>query len=366
MFDAELYNPIYNYGMLFVAIITLIVYAGGEKYTTGYNQVGIWVATITMVTFLGTRPVSGVFVDMSTYSKNYQSVAAYGTSMYPDWLFNAMVNLMAPYFPEIVYFIAVAVIYTVPLTMAASRRHAKWGLAVVLAFYGSFSFFAYGTNGLRNGMATSLLVAAFAWCDKPLLMALMMVAATGMHNSVLVPIAAFMATWVWSRPWTYALLWLTALVFVTATGSRTSDIMMAFLPSSGDDLRLETYLTGIGNDRGGYRPDFILYSIVPIVISYLTASRATKAERFYQRLLCTYLAANTFWLLTMYAAFSNRFAYLSWFLMPWLIVYPLVPKSAPQGAPEGASRVGLLGVAILVHFAFTFLMLMYIYANRPI
>jgi hypothetical protein len=369
MFSAELYNAIYNYSMLAVVLVTFLIYfqSGSEAgliNTSGYNKLAAWILAIGMIVFIGTRPISGIFVDMGNYAKNYNFVQINGASTYADWLFNYLVEIMAPYFSVNVFFIVCTTLYIIPLTLAAYNRHGNLAFPVLLSLMTSFSFFSYGTNGLRNGIATSLLIAAFSWSNRFIVMLALMLAAIGMHGSALIPIVFFLITLVWSRTWSYGLAWAFTLAFVTITGSRTSEIIMQFLPSGGDDNRLESYIGGIGNDRGGYRLDFILYSIVPIIVSYIFAKKEMRSDQFYKRLLCTYLATNSFWLLVMYAAFSNRFAYLSWFLMPWVIIYPLLPRQTKTNAKDDALRYIILACAICAHFAFTFLMLMYVYANR--
>ena len=37
----------------------------------------------------------------------------------------------------------------------------------------------------------------------------------------------------------------------------------------------------------------------------------------------TYILANSFWIMVIRASYSNRFAYLSWFLYPLVFAYPL-------------------------------------------
>ena len=82
----------------------------------------------------------------------------------------------------------------------------------------------------------------------------------------------------------------------------------------------------------------------------------------------TYLALNICWLLLMRAAFTNRFAYLSWSLQPWLIVYPflggrLVPTSLAGRRLDAHRRTVLAGV-LLANVGFTYLMMMYVYPSR--
>jgi len=73
----------------------------------------------------------------------------------------------------------------------------------------------------------------------------------------------------------------------------------------------------------------------------------------------TYLIANGVWVVVIHAMCSNRFAYLSWFMLPWVLFYPFVlGKAAHQ------PRVGAIAATLLAHHAFTYLMLVVIYPMR--
>ena len=62
---------------------------------------------------------------------------------------------------------------------------------------------------------------------------------------------------------------------------------------------------------------------MPIALGYYSIVKKRITDNWYSVLLSTYCFANAFWVIFIRAAFSNRFAYLSWFLYPVLIAYPL-------------------------------------------
>jgi hypothetical protein len=76
-------------------------------------------------------------------------------------------------------------------------------------------------------------------------------------------------------------------------------------------------------------------------------------------MLNTYLLANAVWVLLIHASFSNRFAYLSWFMMPWLLVYPFLP-----GKTLTRPRGGVIAVVLFLQFMFTYFMFMVVYRLR--
>src|SRR5690606_7412581 len=92
--------------------------------------------------------------------------------------------------------------------------------------------------------------------------------------------------------------------------------------------RAQGYL--VGNEANmeqfsqtGFRWDFLIYSSVAIMAGYYYIFIKKLEDRFYIHLFGIYAIANAFWVLVIEAAFSNRFAYLSWFLMAPVMIYPL-------------------------------------------
>jgi hypothetical protein len=62
------------------------------------------------------------------------------------------------------------------------------------------------------------------------------------------------------------------------------------------------------------------------------------------------MIANTFWILVIRANFSNRFAYLSWFLMAIVIAYPLLKVKFWDDHYKNVGRI------FLAYYLFTYFM----------
>ena len=71
---------------------------------------------------------------------------------------------------------------------------------------------------------------------------------------------------------------------------------------------------------------------------------------FYRDLIHLYICINGIWMLCMYAEFTNRIAYLSWFLYPIVIIYPFIHENL------GHNKYKVFGKTILYHLAFTLFM----------
>ena len=123
----------------------------------------------------------------------------------------------------------------------------------------------------------------------------------------------------------------------------------------GFDDRLSDYLLVDVDEsvfsRVGFRWDFLLYSAVPVLLGWYIIYRKRIYDKVFILLLGTYILANAFWIMIIRAEYSNRFAYLSWFLYPVVLAYPLLKlKIWPKSQGQKAASI------MIAHIAFTFLM----------
>ena len=102
----------------------------------------------------------------------------------------------------------------------------------------------------------------------------------------------------------------------------------------------------------GYRWDFVLYSLIPIVLGYRKIISGQVQDKIYIFLYNTYCICNAFWLFTIYVPYNNRIAYLSWFLYPVLIAYPFIGGKRELTTTSVANTKKVVGLTYL----FTYLM----------
>ena len=92
-----------------------------------------------------------------------------------------------------------------------------------------------------------------------------------------------------------------------------------------EDKRLNTYL--LGSDRGykvGLRPDFISYSLFPILVGWYYIFKKKVNDEYYIHIYNIYLFCNACWLTISKMPSNNRLAYLSWLFIPFILLYPLL------------------------------------------
>ena len=307
-----------------------------------------------VVLYMGLRPISWMFGDMAIYAEGFQKMQLDpNLPIKNDVYFGYFTQFCAGIMNAESYFFLIAVIYILPCYLFAKRYFSDYWFIPFLMMVGSFSFWPYGTNGLRNGMATSLFILALVFYhQQKWLMYALMALAYGFHNSLLIPIGAFVVSGLYKNSKVYLYIWLAAIPLSLVAGS----FWEGFFGSLGiGDERVNQYLTQKKEYQDlmsftGFRWDFVLYSASAVFAGYYYILKRGFKDGFYTHLWGTYMIANAFWILVIRANFSNRFAYLSWFLMAIVIAYPLFKV---KFWPEHYKIVGRIFFA---YFLFTYYM----------
>lgn len=195
-----------------------------------------------------------------------------------------------------------------------------------LVFLGAFSTYSYSYNGVKAGIAGAIFLLGLAYYDKKWLSMALVLMSWGFHHSMTLPVAAYILTLFFKNPKWYFYGWgfcvLCSIFHVNFFASLFANL-------SNDEVAAE-YLLGTGNDYDyitGFRPDFLLYSVMPVLIGYkIVMKKKLKVSRLYSALLHMYLCTNGVWCLCMYASYTNRIAYLSWFMYPFVLIYPFLKE----------------------------------------
>lgn len=330
MIDASHYHLVY---LLTVTVLTLVMairYRQTAMVTAPHGSFKAdlpgYAIAIVMALFIGFRPLSGrYFVDMANYNDYYKSLF-FGRDFTFDWdrenfIFDNMFAWMgASRYEVTLFFVVMAVLYFVGAYQAMTRffpRNALYGFVV---FLGAFSTFSYATNGLKAGVASSLFLCAVAYYRKPLVAVVLAAFSLGFHHSMVPPIAAFAIAYFVKNPKIYLWGWVLAFIMAMLHITYFQELFAGFSDEQG-----ARYLNNAFGDWGGdngFRLDFIIYSALPIAVGWWVIYRKKFKSRFYNMIFDTYVLTNAVWMLCMYASFTNRIAYLSWFLYPVVLVYP--------------------------------------------
>lgn len=289
---------------------------------------------IVAILYLGLRPVSREFGDMWLYARTYD---AYSDMPYKaiglagEWFWdNIGIFCSNMGLNEFEYFLVIEAGY-LGLMFACAWVLARKNLWIAMLFFlSSFSCYSYGTNGIRNGMACSVELLALALFVKegPKRIAgfILMFIALGIHRTTMLPSAAAIATVYLIKDTKMALrFWLISIFLSLTIGPVVAQVFMAL----GFDDRMSVYYNAQEStaqyfSQTGFRWDFLVYSAMPVLMIWYVTKRRRFTDLTYTMIANTYLLCNAFWIMVVRASFSNRFAYLSWFIYPVVIFYPLL------------------------------------------
>ena len=284
-----------------------------------------------LIFWLGFRPISGTyFGDTANYALEYSMLDtqnAMGINWKSEWLWAlTMLLCKSTGFSVSIFFTLVEAGYILFAFWAAKRFLPSNPLIGTLFVFSSLMFYNFGVNGLRNGVACSIILVAFSYfLDNKYWFALVLaIVALGFHRSVFLPIVAIIVSRYFIKDFKLSVYFWMACIFISLI---VGGSIANFFASLGFDDRMNSYLSNDYEDSFssiGFRWDFLLYSTPPIVLGwYILVHKKIKDDWF--RILCmTYVICNAFWVLVIRVAFTNRFAYLSWFMYPILIAYPII------------------------------------------
>lgn len=359
--EADNYRIVY-YSVTAVLTLTVVFkYATRNQYQFSgrYRSLLLWILFIAVALFIGLRPVSDAFFyDMSAYNSLY--LKSIGESFSFDWhldniIFdNLFLFLASIQFPVQYFFLLIAIIYFGCIAASCSLLFQRDQLAAFIVYLGAFSTFAYATNGIKAGAAAALFLLALAQDKRGrwFLVVLFLLLSLGFHHSMVLPIVAFAICKILRNPRIYIVLWVVAFILAAFHMTFIQHFFAGFVDEQG-----AMYLLGeeehVRHDiLGGFRIDFILYSLVPILIGWFALLQKVRVSQEYIFLLNLYTLTNAVWLLCMYAEFTNRIAYLSWFMLPIVLIYPFLEErwSRKQFQTFQLVAVGHLAFTLVLQF----------------
>lgn len=353
----EYYLFVYYHVLLIVALLTWInsknMLLEGKENAKSKQMIGTFLLFFTTI-YMGTRPISEkYFGDMQTYANKFMLYAqgepvATGKDVYFEYFMKACTYVMSVEF----FFLLCAFLYVYPLYLFSRKIFEKYWYYGFLMLLVSMSFWSYGTNGIRNGIGTSVFLYAVSQHKKGVLIALLCLSLM-IHSALIIPIFAYVLATFYNKPRFYVLGWFMAIPMSLLFSGFWEGFFLGF---GFEEERVEGYLSVEDSQfqalfsSMGFRWDFLLYSATGVFTGWYFIVKKQFNDVFYHRLYSTYVIANAFWILVIEALFSNRFAYMSWFMLGAIIIYPLLKMKFYVKQHE------LIGTIIVAYFSFTYLL----------
>lgn len=349
------------YQYIFLILVTLMTAVVSQNKRGVYDEepfVYSLIVCVMCILFIGTRPHTAVFGDTINY------VNWWGLKIWlgfdptcENLLFDNLYNWMGSIFPTpTLFFLLIASVYFGCILIAARKLFPANTLIVFLVYLAAFSTFSYSTNGIKAGAASTLFLVSLAYRDKLPISIIFLLLSWGFHHSMQMPVAAYVITLFFKDSRWYFYGWLFCLLMAMGHVTFFQNLFAGMSDESGNG-----YLTSdSGGDWGGksgFRIDFVIYSAMPVLMGYYVLFKYKLQDKLYEIMLHQYLVTNGIWMLCMYAGFTNRIAYLSWCLYPFLVVWPCfaIPN---ESHPLVENRLKY----IFAHLGFTLFMELIYYA----
>lgn len=338
-----LYSTIYYVVLMIFCIIIAFLYLSSfnnERVfrSSSKSKIIAVILSVFVIVFIGLRPVSGIaFIDMYLYNHSYVNILQeyVPINFHEEWLWDDF-----SFFCKDVgltnreYFLVISAIYFGLMALSCWMLMRRNLLVAVLFCFISFSCFSYGVNGLRNGMACSILMLAITFLKKYNILELgiallLMLIAISIHRSTVLPAVCAIIAFLFIKDTKFAIVfWVLSILISLVAGNSIAE----FFSNIGFDDRMSQYanLDEMGevihdvDYRVGFRWDFLIYSMMPIIMVWYVTIKRNFKDKMYNIIAITYILSNAFWVMVIRSNQSNRFAYLSWFLYPIVIAYPLL------------------------------------------
>lgn len=355
-------------GVLVLCESTKLVLFGSDRLTRPVTEKGeFWwplLLSVLLAWWMGERPYSG-YGDTINYHLSYLALAEADTTtimvdLRSEWLWTLLsLTCRGLGMDSTGFFLVVAFGYVLTATWAMKKFVPTSPYLGFLFLISSLFFMAFGVNGLRNGLAchTVMLAMALLMEDRRIWAGVVAFLALGIHRSTMLPIAACIAAaTVIRHPRTAFIIWLASIPLSLAVGTQFTSLVSGL----GIDSRMDAYAAGHGHEdafsRTGFRWDFIIYSALPVAFYWYVCIAHRLRDGWYNIIATTYMLANAVWVMMIRIEYTNRFAYLSWFLMPVMIVYPLCNMKV-----WGRHQDSMAGMALAAYYLFSLIMLTFIW-----
>lgn len=297
-------------GMIFMCMVTIVM---------------LWSAIVF-------RPLSG---DSWRYMQKFKEiqqltfVQAFGADE-PEFLFrwlNWFIGQLTS--SKVIFFSSIFVLFIVPFWIACRRYFSLVNSIALLMACSMYPYFiAYAASGIRQGMGLSLMLLALVMLSKRskwgwLWLFLAPLWHGGMGLAVLVIIGIYLIPRFFDAQ-KFIFIMLGVSILLSFTG--VNDTIASYLPTLIDiETRHDIYFNKEIeiNYRTGFRADFFIFSMFPLVIYYFLKKEIVNnvQPEFW---ITIYAGLNSIYHFFSFAPFADRFASFSWFIIPFVLLVIIV------------------------------------------
>jgi hypothetical protein len=237
-------------------------------------------------------------------------------------------------------------------------------IAVYFCYFNYFSFFAGTLNTIRQTLGIALFCIAIVYFlqDRLRSSCLLIVLASLIHSVCILSFVIFLARIPGATVW--RLVAAVLAVFAMSLAGVTQTAFDGFINLTGIyPKHLIEYTSGEWAWReysgGNYRVDFLVFSLLPLIPYAFFWWRADNYKALpawvqYEKLMKLYITLIMPFAFFSYMMFSDRYSSLSWFILPILVIWPLLYMEKTPSRRMWAIRTILLTVVAIVPNAISY------------
>lgn len=320
-----------NYTLV-AALVILFLHLCSKKYLHSVAVSFIILIPVIVAFFMFPINYSWYGMDYTVYAMSFDQATTISLEGH-DALLGVLMYAVKQITSDVHIFFAITSSLYVGIYVWACKRFTNGGATLslfALCFCVPF-FLGYMDNTLRAGLAIALTLLAYSYIEESRLKAaIIAILAVNFHYSTLLPIVTLAISYYYTKPKLFLWIWGACVLASLAAGS----FFQTYFSGMVDDSRMSGYLMQTEDDyvgiyKVGFRWDFVVYSLIPLVAGWYYVVKKQFNDHLYKTIYSAYILSNAFWLLVIRAPFSDRFAYLSWFMMPIILAYPVLKRDTP-------------------------------------
>lgn len=333
-------------GVVFLYLIQH--YYQSFNFLKPYKQIFFYAFLAFLIILIGFRPVGGAngFADSPMYI-NWLNKAREGEFVTKDIGFGLIVYICS-FFPNRILFVVCATLSIVLLFFTSKKVSNRNWFLFFMGFITMLYYWNHNVFSIRQGLGAALFTYGLL-LDRKNAKYLLMLAAVLVHKSYLLPLVAYFLTLLDKLSVLHLLVLWFGSILVSYFFGNYFEWIIGYFVNLFDSRSIYFQLQvddGYLYSRTGFRIDMIFYSFIFILFGlyyYLTE----KTDNNYITFFKIFLITNIFFILILQVNQSYRFAYLSWFITPLLVYYPLLKSDKKIDNTYWVTLVAFLTLIII-------------------
>lgn len=318
------YNNAFIVVLFLMLMLSVLQYSQFKREILNIYPVISLIIVICSALYIGLR-TSDIGIDTSTYKESFRILSNNPLSSrgkLTDILFYAIMWIFATFSTFEVFLVFCGLVYLGGAYIGMRGLFGRMAIFSLLIFVISPNFFQFSINVMRNGFAASIFIMSFAWRDKPKKMYMVMAMSVLCHISMILPVMLYFIAGLFKKT-TFPIICLLGSLLMQIAGLSIGRLFTFFMAS---DVAAGYIDTQMSDDSQSW-VNLMVYGLSPILTAVYFIWIKRYSDRFYVRLLNTFILGTAIYIQVMNVPFALRFAYLSSFLMPVLLIYPMLRRT---------------------------------------